>query len=117
MNTAAGTSGANHLAMATLLEPGDEVVCEFPAYEPMVTLALHLGASVRFVSRQADRGFRLDAGAVVDAIGVRTKLVLLSNLHNPSSVATDAATLRAIGARAESVGARSAFGRRAMHRV
>lgn len=104
--TAAGTSGANHLAMATLLEPGDEVLFESPAYEPMVALALHLGAQVRYVARRPERGFRFDVDEVADAIGPSTRLVALSNLHNPSSVATDAATLRAIGAKAETVGAR-----------
>ena len=104
--TAAGTSGANHLAMATILEPGDDVLCEFPAYEPMVTLALHLGARVRFVSRRAERGFRIDADDFTRTMRPTTRLVLLSNLHNPSSVATDAATLRAIGAQADKVGAK-----------
>src|SRR5205823_2085293 len=31
---AAGTSMANHLAMAALLDPGDEVLIEQPAYGP-----------------------------------------------------------------------------------
>lgn len=104
--TAAGTSGANHLAMATILEPGDDVLCEFPAYEPMVTLALHLGARVRFVSRRAEDGFRVDADDVTRTIRPTTRLVLLSNLHNPSSVATDVEALRAIGAQADKVGAK-----------
>src|SRR4029453_7305029 len=34
--TAAGTSFANHLAMAALINPGDEVLFEQPAYEPML---------------------------------------------------------------------------------
>lgn len=104
--TAAGTSGANHLAMATLIEPGDEVLHEWPGYEPMLTLAAHLGGRLRAVERRADRGFALDAADVVAAITPRTRLVVLSNLHNPSSVPTDAATLLAIGEAAAAVGAR-----------
>ena len=34
----AGTSMANHLAMAAILEPGDEVLIEHPAYGPFSTL-------------------------------------------------------------------------------
>src|SRR5262245_46853302 len=34
---AAGTSMANHLAMAALLEPGDEVLIEHPCYELIVS--------------------------------------------------------------------------------
>ena len=37
--TAAGTTFANHLAMAALIKPGDEVLFEHPAYEPMLALA------------------------------------------------------------------------------
>src|SRR5450432_308698 len=33
---AAGTSMANHLVMGTILEPGDEVLLEFPAYGPLI---------------------------------------------------------------------------------
>ena len=103
--TAAGTSGANHLAMAALIEAGDEVVCETPGYEPMLTLAAHLGGRLRPVARHADNGFALEAAAVASAIGPATRLVVLSNLHNPSSAATDEATLRAVGDAAARVGA------------
>src|ERR1035438_4856159 len=33
---AAGTSMANHLAMAALIDPGDEVLIEHPAYELLI---------------------------------------------------------------------------------
>ena len=48
--TAEGTSMANHLAMAALLEPGDEVVIEEPTYGLLLDLAHYLGAE-----RKADR--------------------------------------------------------------
>src|SRR5436190_17732966 len=44
---AAGTSMANHLAMAALIQPGDEVLIEHPAYELIVSAALYLGADVK----------------------------------------------------------------------
>src|SRR3974390_41804 len=43
---AAGTSMANHLAMAATLEPGDDVLVERPTYELLVNLAQYLGANV-----------------------------------------------------------------------
>ena len=36
----AGTSMANHLAMAAIIEPGDEVLIEHPAYGPILDVAL-----------------------------------------------------------------------------
>src|ERR687889_2886588 len=52
--TAAGTTFANHLAMAALIKPGDEVLFEHPAYEPMLAAALYLGAKVRRFARRFD---------------------------------------------------------------
>ena len=51
--TADGTSMANLLAMAALIAPGDEVLVEHPAYEPMVAAARFLGAEIKRFERQA----------------------------------------------------------------
>ena len=104
--TAAGTSMANHLAMAGLVEPGDDVVIERPTYEPMLGVLEYLGARVRRVDRRAERGFALDADDVIAAIGPHTRLVVLANLHNPSGDLTSAQALVDIGAAADRVGAR-----------
>ncbi|SPE40193.1 Aminotransferase (fragment) [Candidatus Sulfopaludibacter sp. SbA3] len=45
--TAAGTSFANYLAMAALLDPGDEVLIEHPAYGLLVDAARYIGAEVK----------------------------------------------------------------------
>jgi aspartate/methionine/tyrosine aminotransferase len=55
--TADGTSMANLLAMAALIAPGDEVLIEHPAYEPMVAAARFLGAEHQAVRRRAGNGF------------------------------------------------------------
>lgn len=98
---ATGTSGANHLAFESLLDSGDEVAMERPGYEPMEMLARHLGANVRYFPRRSENGFRVDPADVAEAVTSKTRLIVLSNLHNPTSVATDEATLRAVGAIAE----------------
>ena len=91
-----GTSMANMLAMAALIGPGDKVAIEHPAYEPMVAVARHLGAKVLRFARQAP-AFDLDP----DAIPAGCRLIVLTNLHNPTGNLADAATLGAIHARAE----------------
>ncbi len=103
---ATGTSGANHLAFATLLSPGDDVVMERPGYESMEMLARHLGATVRYFPRRPENGFLIDPADVAAAVTPKTRLIVLSNLHNPTSVATDEATLRDVGAIAERAGAK-----------
>jgi len=101
-----GTSGANHLVFAALLAEGDEVLLEHPCYEPIEMLARHLGSVVKSFPRRHENGFRIDPADVEAGVTPRTRLIVLSNLHNPSSVATDEATLRAIGAIAARAGAK-----------
>jgi aspartate/methionine/tyrosine aminotransferase len=95
--TAAGTSLANHLAMAATFDPGDEVLIEHPTYELLETTALYLGATLRRFERPLADGFRIDPGEVERSITPRTKLIVLTNLHNPSGAYADQATLRAVG--------------------
>jgi aspartate/methionine/tyrosine aminotransferase len=99
-----GTSMANMLALSALIAPGDEVVAEHPAYEPMVATAAHLGATIRSFERRAP-DFAIDPAAVERAVTERTRVILLTNLHNPTSNRADETVLREIGAIAERVGA------------
>src|SRR4030095_2459158 len=59
--TAAGTTFANHLAMAALVTPGDEVLFESPAYEPMLAAVRYLGANVKRFDRKFENGFKVSA--------------------------------------------------------
>jgi aspartate/methionine/tyrosine aminotransferase len=104
--TAAGTSFANHLAMAATFDPGDEVLIEHPTYELLESTALYLGADLKRFERRFESGFRLDPTEVERHITPRTKLIILTNLHNPSGNYADENTIRAIGDIAESRGAR-----------
>jgi len=103
---AAGTSMANHLAMATLIDPGDEVLIEQPTYELLTSTLLFLGATVKPFSRTEESGYALDAREVRRVITRKTKLIVITNLHNPSSVLAPDSVLREIGGLARSVGAR-----------
>jgi aspartate/methionine/tyrosine aminotransferase len=104
--TATGTSMANHLAMAALLAPGDEAVIEQPSYEPLVAVARYLGATVRRFPRRVEQGFAIDPAEVARAVGRRTRLVALTNLHNPTGALADRAALEAVGEIAAGAGAR-----------
>jgi aspartate/methionine/tyrosine aminotransferase len=93
---ATGTSMANYLAMAAVLQPGDEVLIEHPTYELIVDAALEIGATViRF--RRDPVTFAIDFAAVKAGLSPRTKLIVVSNLHNPTSALMDEATVRELG--------------------
>jgi aspartate/methionine/tyrosine aminotransferase len=101
-----GTSMANHLAMAAIFEPGDEVLIERPTYELLVSTAKYLGAMVRFFPRRVENGFQIDPDEVASNITSRTRLIVITNLHNPSGALTTNSILRSIGESAARVGAR-----------
>lgn len=101
-----GTSMANYIALSALVERGDEVLIEQPTYDPLLAILHHLGAKVERFERRPDKGFRIGLGEMERRIGPKTRLVVLCNLHNPSSAFTDDETLRQIGEMAAKVGAR-----------
>jgi aspartate/methionine/tyrosine aminotransferase len=104
--TAAGTTFANHLAMAALIKPGDEVLFEHPAYEPMLALTYYLGAKVKRFSRRFENGFGISLDELESLITPNTRLIVITNLHNPSGVLIDDATLKQVGQLARRPGAR-----------
>ena len=102
---AQGTSMANHLAMAALVEPGDEVLIEEPSYGAILSTAEYLGAKIRRFPRTFESGFQLDPREVERNISARTRLIVITNLHNPSGVRTTDSKLRMVGEIARSMGA------------
>lgn len=78
-----GTSLANFLVWGALLRRGDEVLVEFPAYEPMFKVPAYLGARVRFIKRDP-LDFSLTVPAIAEMVGDRTRMIVLTDSHNPS---------------------------------
>ena len=99
-----GTSMANHLACAALVEAGDHVLIERPVYDPLVAVPRYLGCEVGFFERRPEDGYALDVKRVEAAITPRTRLVILSNLHNPTGAVVNRAELELLARLAESRG-------------
>lgn len=104
--TAQGTSMANFLAMATVIERGDEVLIEHPVYDPILAAARYLGAEVKRFHRTLANGWQIDVDEIRQLLTPRTRLIVITSPHNPSGVAVERATLRAIGELAAAAGAR-----------
>lgn len=101
-----GTSMANFLAMSGCVDPGDEVLVEHPTYELLLNAARFLGARVRRFSRRFEDGFQLDPAEVRRNLTPATRLIVVTNLHNPTGVLSGDAVLREIGEIAREAGAR-----------
>jgi aspartate/methionine/tyrosine aminotransferase len=104
--TTEGTSMANYLTLAALLEPGDEVLIEQPVYGLLLDAATYIGAGIKRFARTEESGWAIDPAQVRRALSPKTKLIVVTNLHNPTSVLTSDSILREIADLAASVGAR-----------
>lgn len=102
---AAGASGANFLACLALVEPGDDVLIETPAYDPLMAAARVAGGRVVHFAREWSRGYALDPAAVRHALTPSTRLIVISNAHNPSGAMASPAALEAVGELAAARGA------------
>jgi aspartate/methionine/tyrosine aminotransferase len=101
-----GTSMANYIAMAALIDPGDEVVIEHPTYELILSTAQYLGANVKRFHRRFEQKFSVDIDELRQVVTSKTKLIIITNLHNPSSAYTSEEVLKQVGETAANVGAK-----------
>jgi aspartate/methionine/tyrosine aminotransferase len=105
VTTAQGTAGANFLACAALLAPGDDVLVELPGYDPLLGAPRLLGANIVRFARTFEDGWALDPSRVRAAITARTRLIIITSPHNPTGTLADVEALRAVGRLAEEHGA------------
>ncbi|HZU44984.1 MAG TPA: aminotransferase class I/II-fold pyridoxal phosphate-dependent enzyme [Terriglobales bacterium] len=101
-----GTSMANFVALTALVHRGDEVLVERPTYDPLLTILEHIGAKVSRFERRAEKGFKIGLGELERKLTPQTRLVVLCNLHNPSSAFIDENAMLQVGEMAAKIGAR-----------
>jgi aspartate/methionine/tyrosine aminotransferase len=105
VTTAQGTSGANFLVCAAMLERGDDVLVETPGYDPLLAAPRLLGGNIRRFQRTFENGWALDPSRVAAAMTAQTRLVIITSPHNPTGTLADVEALRAVGRIAEEAGA------------
>jgi aspartate/methionine/tyrosine aminotransferase len=79
-----GTSEANFLALASLVNAGDEVVVIMPNYMQVHGVATALGARVREVWLREEREWTIDLDALAAAVNARTKVICVCQPNNPT---------------------------------
>ncbi|MAK64212.1 MAG: aminotransferase [Maricaulis sp.] len=97
------TTGATeglHTIYRALLQPGDHILIETPNFELFDSLARSHRCEISHVARNAPE-FGIDLEAVKAALRPTTRMVVVSNLHNPSSAVLPRAQLDALIALAE----------------
>jgi aspartate/methionine/tyrosine aminotransferase len=104
-----GSSEALFCFFNELLEPGDEVVTHFPAFQCLYQIPLSIGCRVKFIDLLESPGWRLDIQRLAGLVTPRTKLIIINNPHNPVGWTLSADELAAIGEIAQANGAHLLF--------
>lgn len=96
-----GAIEADFLISNSLIEPGDTVVVQYPAYQALYSTAQARGANIKFWKMDIDKNYEPDIEELKDLIDDRTKLVVLNIPHNPTGAVISEEQLRTILAWAE----------------
>jgi aspartate/methionine/tyrosine aminotransferase len=108
LTVSGGTSLANWVAGAAALDGagrGAEVIVERPTYEPLLRIPEALGARIRRLDRREEEAWSIDPDRFAALITRRTRLAIVTNLHNPSGARIEPATLRKMARALARVGA------------
>ena len=100
-----GTSMGIFLACAATLSPGDAVLVEEPGYQSLVRVPEALGARVVRFRRRREVQWALEPDRILDAWPPETKMVLVSDLHNPTGCRANDDALAELGKEATRRGA------------
>lgn len=102
LTTSAATT-AIALVYRAYLTKGDHILVETPRFDLLATTALGMGVEVEDFQRTGD-SFAIDMDDLSARIRPDTRLIVLSDLHNPSGMLLDEATLTALAELAQSHG-------------
>lgn len=100
-----GAAEANAIVVATLTNPGDEVIAMTPSYPQVEGIARNRGCRVRTFGLDPDDGWRPDLAALDAQSTSATRLIAVCNPNNPTGRVLDASEMTAIAAAASRTGA------------
>jgi aspartate/methionine/tyrosine aminotransferase len=104
--TFAGAEEAIFAFYHVVVEPGDQVVVTWPAYQSLCELPRALGAQVSQLALSPDDGWAVRVEALPPLLGRPTRVVAFNFPHNPTGALPDRATFEALVGEAEAAGAR-----------
>lgn len=96
-----GVSEALYVAMAALLDPGDEIIFAEPCFVAYEPAAVMVGAKPVTIATTPETEFQLTAEMIEAAITPKTKALFLASPNNPTGAVINRERLSAIAALAE----------------
>jgi aspartate/methionine/tyrosine aminotransferase len=91
-----GSSPAIFLTLASILDPGDEVILADPHYACYPNFVNFLGGVPTFVPVHPEDGFELNPGTVKKAISKRTKAIMINSPSNPTGTLITPENMKAL---------------------
>lgn len=101
-----GAIEANFLLFNVLLDAGDEVIAQSPAYQQLISVPRAVTQNVSLWNIRSEGGFHYDLADLELLVTPRTRLIIVNTPHNPTGAMLNSTELRQVYALAESVGAR-----------
>ena len=93
----AGSSAALYIALASVLEEGDEVLMWSPSYRGHYRILNLMGVKASVAPLKRETGYHPDLNSLEDYISPKTKAVLICNPNNPTGTVFTRKELEAIG--------------------
>jgi aspartate/methionine/tyrosine aminotransferase len=91
-----GSTQANFLICALLLSEGEEVIVEYPVYTPLLDVVRLFNPKVKLLERKFEELYKLNVERLNEMVSKKTKMIVFTNIHNPSGNVMDKETLSAI---------------------
>lgn len=79
-----GAIEADFLISNALVQQGDTVIVQFPAYQALYSTAEARGANVKYWNMRIENNYEPDIDELIELIDEKTKLIILNVPHNPT---------------------------------
>lgn len=79
-----GVSEALFAFFNVMLNPGDEVIVEFPEFQTLYELPAAVGCKIKFLQLEEENRFIPEPGKINELITKKTKLIIINTPHNPT---------------------------------
>jgi aspartate/methionine/tyrosine aminotransferase len=73
-----------YMAMQSILQPGDHVICTFPGYQSLYQIAADKGCEVTQWRPEEDQGWRFNPDFLEESLRPNTRLLVFNFPHNPT---------------------------------